>query len=328
LSPISGDYDADVMIFDTNNQSDETINYQFTFSSANDFQLDLKYFFIYRISFLYRNYRTSKTYRGQFRYDSFSHTEKTVTYSLRGFQLTSDITNTLFIEGSNDEDFANVTLIGQIDDYDGSSTERDVTTDLRYIRFRKNVAFSTSFIPYAEDISDSNKETAQGFGVSSRGGNDRGIFIPAPYPVLDNSIVDFINSFPTTGEIYLPNRRMGYYNLPFPPEFNIVARSFLNLTSELYDLASAKFEFSRNVRTPEPDVEVTMGLQLKGSQEEWFDTIENIGEIKSSGKTIHEIKQFSADPHNSVLIPKGTDSLRFFFSADKQVVISVSATLT
>lgn len=154
----------------------------------------------------------------------------------------------------------------------------------------------------------------------------RGTFFDSngDFPDISASdFVNFVNSLPTAGQIYLPNRRMGFFNENFPELFSVSARSFVTTIPSLGDNPSATFDFERMLRTPAPVTNVMMGFQIR-TNDDWFDVATNIGEISNNGKSVIELKEFS----DSFIIPKGGNSLRAFFVADGSVQLESSALLT
>ena len=297
----SGSYRALSASWNLNNPGKNHNDYSLTFAAPSIFSFDVRYEYliqIYRYGYHVSSRPTGKSY---FR------------YTWDGRRIIATQTQEIQILGHDEPDFSDApTVIMTIADAPHTELTRAFKTNKKYVRLVSTVAYNIVESRYYENETVGSSDTIQ--GLIPETGTD-------PYAGL----AAFYNSLPSQGSLYLPHRVMGYHNLTFPSNAPDRVRNFQNTVHTTRSDIS-EFEITQFVRTPADLQIVTLALQTRGADGQWFTLIEDIGTIKSNGKTVLTLS--SDDFERNVVWVRGPDTMRLVATATQAITLSIAAALT
>ncbi len=82
--------------------------------------------------------------------------------------------------------------------------------------------------------------------------------------------------------------------------------------------------FSKNQIVDTSPKNIKIGLESKGSNDEWFEIINSIGTINTAGKTTQNINEFTS----GLVLPKGQSQLRALLTVLGNLNISTDVVLS
>ncbi len=303
----NGVYDSDITIFDTNNLLNVNKEFNFVLSSSSDFDIDVK--FVYLSSIFYSTFFTA-----DFRNGRHTTQHSRYEYSYVGKRIFSNNVNKITVEGSNSQDFSNPTLLFEKDNYDDSNLDINFSTTFRYLRFKKIITFSL----IVEDCLE-----ADSINWSLRKRDINGSLFDIPIEDPHVGLVEILNNLPVNGMEYLPNRVMGFFEVLFPDYVPENLRNFL-LTVKQVENNPSLLQFSKHEAVDTSAKSIKIGLESKGSNDEWFEILNSIGRINTAGKTTQNINEFTS----GLVLPKGQSQLRAVLQLLGNLKISADVVLS
>ncbi len=144
-------------------------------------------------------------------------------------------------------------------------------------------------------------------------------------PIKDPHVglVEILNNLPVNGMEYLPNRVMGFFEVLFPDYVPENLRNFL-ITIKQVENNPSLLQFSKHEAVDTSAKSIKIGLESKGSNDEWFEILNSIGWINTAGKTTQNINEFTS----GLVLPKGQSQLRAVLQLLGNLKISADVVLS
>lgn len=286
----AGVFETNTLIINLGDQGEEPTRTNINLESVDDFNLD--------INFMYVRYFAYSTSSGG-----------SITTTINGERIYIQKTQQLKIFALTELNEENPELLMLIEAYTGAVRSIQVNTAKPFIKISKIVSyeFRTSSRTNDQYYRVNGNSTFITTGALTPTQKTQGrATIDALTPVLHqgNGIPYITQSFPD-------------FFMPFLNSSNFNAVNKRPTTNEITVNYMSK---------QQPNTQVTIALEAKGVNDEWFTVIENIGDIANLGKTLINISEF--DFVNTVVFPKGEKVLRLKVTATNRITLSIGATLS
>ena len=309
-------------LYSTNNFFHNEKTFLMNLESPNNFSFEKIFQYTRSINYYLRLEDHISWRQGQFPNFKVSTAERLI-FTLKGKRVFLTATYQLVVEGSNNRNFSgDVQSITTIENYNGLPITLSITTDREYVRIQKKMAYTVM-------VADSNESVTveTTFKIANVIRLDTGLGNSASDQALQfigDSLI--FNALPTQGQAYLPNRVAGWNEINLSENIPERLHTWL-YTSEPTESANPEpFEINSFDNDSDDETTITIALEAKGVNGEWFTLLESIGEIANVGKTLITLSEF--DFNKPLVIAKGQKLTRFKVTTSAPIELSIGAVLT